>query len=74
MFYSVDELADQDRAILYGEIKDLERELAELRQALDALLEIAEQVVDPETCSAGIRRAMDDARRALDRARQVGAA
>lgn len=40
-----------------------------LREALDALLEVAEQSVDTRQCSLGILRAMNQARAAIDAAR-----
>ena len=41
------------------------KELREMRDALDALLEIVEQSVDTRTCSIGILRAMNTARKYL---------
>ncbi|MCC6475145.1 MAG: hypothetical protein IT514_15540 [Burkholderiales bacterium] len=49
--------------ISYGDVREVVRELSAMRGALDALLEIAEQVVDTRRCSVGVLRAMNEARR-----------
>ena len=45
------------------------RRVEALREAVDALLEVAEQSVDTRQCSLGILRAMNQARAAIDAAR-----
>lgn len=61
-----------ERASLIAERDAAIRRAEALREAVDALLEVAEQSVDTRQCSLGILRAMNQARAAIDADRAEG--